>query len=533
MSRGRDNNTAHIATETAVEDPADGRADQTVRRDPVAALAAVLDPDGRTEQLSALATATRSTDETESVRTPAELLADAAQLAATHRTATWLDDLAADGTLSIRDRARIAAEDGAASLTRVLRSAELAGYDPRQVLADAIADRSLEGVRNATNVIYSRITDRYRFDPITGSWAERTPRVGDPEWQAYLDRLAEAADDRTARLADAAVADPPGWAVREFGGPPADPVDLRRWRSDVGRVEAYRELRGHTGDTDALGPAPAPGQVEAFAAYRDAWRALGRPEIDRDEVEMSDGQLRMRIRAAEREAAWGPRYVANELAGTHQAAQTQRHRAAMLAAEADLDGADREQLTGQSRDATALAETLDKRAAELQQLDDARARWLAHTAGTRAAGERAQVELAQRHADDTDQDPQVTAEEWLAAHREAQIEDERHRDIVADYELDDHRDAPDLERVDLVVDIRETAAGEGRLRHEDAVRVPTADETSAAIDRAHRALAEIHARDIYDDSREAEELAAEAWRSPSRDAAEEHEAIDDSARKWT
>ncbi|MCF7552169.1 MobF family relaxase [Pseudonocardia sp. WMMC193] len=533
MSRGRDNNTAHIATETVVEDPADGRPDQTVRRDPVAALAAVLDPDGHTEQRSALTTATRSTDETQSVCTPAELLADAAQLAGTHRTATWLDDLAADGTLSIRDRARIAAEDGAASLTRVLRSAELAGHDPRQVLTDAIADRSLDGVRNATNVIYSRITDRYRFDPATSSWAERTPRVDDAEWQAYLDRLAEAADDRTARLADAAVADPPGWAVREFGEPPADLVDLRRWRSDVGRVEAYRELRGHTDDADALGPAPAPGQVEAFAAYRDAWRALGRPEIDRDEVEMSDGQLRMRIRAAEREAAWGPRYVANELAGTHQAAETQRHRAAMLAAEADLDGADSEQLTGQSRAATALAELLDKRAAELQQLDDARARWLAHTAGTRAAGERAQVELSLRHADDTDQDPRVTAEEWLAAHRDAQIEDERHRDFVADYEFDDTRGDSDASSVDPVVDIRETAAGEDRLRHEDSVRVPTADETSAAIDRAHRALAEIHARDIYDGSREAEELAAEAWRSPSHDTTDEQGALDDSAWERT
>ncbi|WP_425438553.1 AAA family ATPase [Pseudonocardia oroxyli] len=533
MSRGRDNNTAHISTETVVEDPADGRPDQTVRRDPVAALAAVLDPDGRTDQLSALATANRATDETESVRTPAELLADAAQLAATHRTSTWLDDLAADGTLGIRDRARIAAEDGAASLTRVLRSAELAGHDPRQVLTDAITDRSLDGVRNATNVIYSRITDRHRFDPTTSSWAERTPRVDDAEWQAYLDRLAEAADDRTARLADAAVADPPGWAVREFGEPPADLVDLRQWRSDVGRVEAYRELRGHTDDTDALGPAPAPGQVEAFAAYRDAWRALGRPEIDREEVEMSDGQLRMRIRAAEREAAWGPRYVANELAGTHQAAETQRHRAVILAAEADLDGADREQLTGQSRDAIALAETLDKRAAELQQLDDARARWLAHTAGTRAAGERAQVELSLRHADDIDEDPRVTAEEWLAAHRDAQIEDERHRDVVADYEFDDPRGDSGAGNVDPVVDIRETAAGEDRLRHEDSVRVPTADETSAAIDRAHRALAEIHARDIYDGSREAEELAAEAWRSPSHDTTDEQEAVNDSAWERT
>jgi hypothetical protein len=33
-----------------------------------------------------------------------------------------------------------------------------------------------------------------------------------------------------------------------------------------------RELTGHDSDTDVLGPAPAPGQAEAFAAYRAAWR---------------------------------------------------------------------------------------------------------------------------------------------------------------------------------------------------------------------------------------------------------------------
>lgn len=129
---------------------------------------------------------------------------------------------------------------------------------------------------------------------------------------------------------------------------------------------------GHTDEADALGPAPKPGQerdrlsrqasaapdeaerarleaeaqeataladvldervaqlqvlgagvVEAYAAYRAAWRALGRPEIDRAEHEMSDGALRSRIRAWEREQTWAPGYVGNELAGTRQAADTQ------------------------------------------------------------------------------------------------------------------------------------------------------------------------------------------------------------------
>ena len=97
----------------------------------------------------------------------------------------------------------------------------------------------------------------------------------------------------------------------------------------------YRELAGHDDRrADALGPAPQPGQAEAYAAYRAAWRALGRPEVDREETELSDGQLRMRVRAWEREKPWAPRYVGNELAGTRQAAAHQHRVAALRDAEA-------------------------------------------------------------------------------------------------------------------------------------------------------------------------------------------------------
>ena len=72
------------------------------------------------------------------------------------------------------------------------------------------------------------------------------------------------------------------------------------------RWPRYRELAGHDDPTDALGPAPKPGQVEAYAAYRAAWRTLGRPEVDREELELSDGQLRVRVRAYERESPGHP-----------------------------------------------------------------------------------------------------------------------------------------------------------------------------------------------------------------------------------
>ena len=55
-------------------------------------------------------------------------------------------------------------------------------------------------------------------------------------------------------------------------------------------------------------------------------------------------------------------------------------------------------------------------AAELDGVDDARARWLAHTAETRAAADRAAAELPPRRADADARRPEVTAAEWLAVH---------------------------------------------------------------------------------------------------------------------
>ncbi|MCF7552610.1 MobF family relaxase [Pseudonocardia sp. WMMC193] len=522
MTRGRDSNLAHVTTLTAVEDPADGRPDQTTRRDAVAALAIVLDPDGRTASQSALTVATESAAEMGNVRTPAELLADAAQIASTQRTVTWLDALTLDGTLTMAERSRIAAEDGASSLTRALRSAELAGHDARELLSRAVTERPLDGARNTTNVIYSRIAQRHRFDPVGQTWAEWTPRVDDPEWQNYLDHLAAAADLRTDELGLAATNDPPAWAVNAFGLPPAEPVARGEWVAAVGGVAAYRELRQHTDEAEALGPAPAPGQAEAFAAYRHAWRVLGRPEIDREELELSDGQLRIRVRAAEREATWGPRYVGNELAGTHRATESNRHRAALLAAEADnaADPAEKQRLRSEAADAAALTETLAARAEELESIDRARSRWLVHTAVTRAAGDRARAELDLRHADDRDGPHPVTAQEWLTAHHAADAAEDPYRRITEEYEVLPTTRERSSEAPTLAwpwADIREHAAGEARQVGEDAVRVPSADETTRALELAHRAIAEIEARDAHDLQHEDEERSAEIWRWSAED----------------
>ncbi|MDD7967789.1 MobF family relaxase [Actinomycetospora lemnae] len=546
LTRGREANTAHVATITGPTDPAQGvTADHSLHRDPVAVLAAVIARDDHADSASALATATESATASGRTRTAGELFADAAHLAATERTSRWLDELAADGTITDHGRARLAAEDGAASLTRILRRAELAGDDPETVLREAVTDRPLDGARNLTNVIHGRIRDAHTFDPEGRTWADWTPATGRADWDRYLSSLANAADQRGAELGEQLATSPPRWLADALGPVPETLAERDQWQDRARSIAAWRELIGHDDAEDALGPAPGPGKVEAYAAYRAAWRALGRPEIDREELEFSDGQLRVRVRAYEREAAWAPRYVANELAGTRQAAARAQQDAQLRHAETDAatDPDDQTRLRAEAEQTATLAQTLEGRAAELSELDDARSRWLAHTAGTRSAAERAKAELAARHADDEPEE-RTTAAEWLAAHRAAVADDEAHRDVTEDdvsdrpsdlhqHELVDvDRDEADHDGEDHEVepsepDIREVAASEPSPVAEDHVRVPTADETSAAVEKANRALAEIRAREDADAREEAEHRAEQLTHWQARD--EEVETPDDSS----
>ncbi|WP_337830849.1 MobF family relaxase [Pseudonocardia sp. TMWB2A] len=532
MSRGRSSNTAHVATRTGPQDAAQGTThEHGLHRDPVATLAGILDTSEQAVERSSLTFAADSVAEALSTRTAADLLSEGAQLAATERTNAALDRLVDAGALTVEQRTRIAAEDGTGALTRILRRAELAGHDPDTVLGDAVERGPLTGARTVSNVLYSRIRDGHRFDPVGQSWTDWTPRVEDKEWDAYLSALAEAADDRAhtlgAELADA----PQPWAVAAFGEVPDDGPARAAWVDTVGRVAAYREARGHDDPDDALGPAPQPGQVEQFAAYRAAWRDLGRPEIDREHLELSNGQLRMRVRAYDRELAAAPRYVANELAATHQAATRYQQDAALRRAEAAAatDPAEQQRLTEEAAQAAALAAVLAQRATELAEVDDARSRWLAHTAETRAQAELSKAELSARDADD-DPDDRVTAAEWKAAHDAAVADDDRHREITAD-DVADHLDdaRPDEDR-DVAESRREDVREAPPVQTgEDVVRVPEAEQTEQSVQHARRMLDEIAYRDAVDEPENERAAQLTRWHTDdtSADRESDHAIWDD------
>ena len=613
LSRGRDANTAHVCTRAIPDDAPPGTVNRVLHRDPLTVISAAFDS-AQPEQ-SALATAADSATEAESIRTPGELFADACELATAGRTSRWLDELVDSGCLTPAQRATLAAEDAATTLNRVLRQAELAGHDPRQVLQDAVTRRDLAGARRLTNVIHHRISAAVSLDPTGDRHADWIPAVEDPPWRGYLSELADVADARREQLGHQAAADAPQWAVEALGPVPDDDQRRAQWERRAGAVAAHRELTGHDDSATAIGGPPKTGQVEAYASWRTAWHALGRPEADRDEAEMSDGQLLIRIRAYQREQNWAPPYVANELAGTRQAAErhhaTATLRATAAAAAANHD--ERAHLEREAADTEALARVLDERAAQLAETDDARAHWYAHTAGTRAAADRAQLELAGRRAaraDDSQTGLRVTAAEHLdagqqstrlehadhAEHADTRTadvntarqaapdaaaqqedstsregvpqpaeadhdatsldharsdksietttakpappgvrEDDRDRQITSEEDLADvaaqceadrravhDRPHPDAAETD-VGDIRDNAARERRRGREDQVRVATADETADALRRAHRALAEIRAREADDARQAAHDSRAEQlarWHNQDRAAAE-------------
>ncbi len=187
MTRGQHTNTAHVATQTIPDhDPAPGAVHDAVHRSPAAVLALAFERDEPDQ--SALTSIAESLAEVNSVRTAVELMSGFAAEATAGRTAGWLDQLVDAGHLTPTQRTRMAAEDGAATLNRILRRAELAGHDPRQVLHDAITERSLADARQLTNVIHTRITTNpaLSLDPVGDAFTDWTPAVDNPEAQRLL-----------------------------------------------------------------------------------------------------------------------------------------------------------------------------------------------------------------------------------------------------------------------------------------------------------------------------------------------------------
>jgi hypothetical protein len=522
LTRGRHSNTAYAVTLPVADDAPTGTANQVDRRDPLAVLYRTDDNEHQLADLAAIAQAEHQLAEAESLRTLAERFTDACEVAAAGRTAAILDQLADEQILTPVQRSTLAADDGMVTLDRVLRQAEIAGHDPRTVLRDAALSRDLDNARSLASVLHHRITDTVDLHPASDRYSYWIPAVDNPAWQRHLRELAEAADARRDQLGHHTTAEAPAWAVAAFGDVPDDDAQRERWAERASAVAAHRELTGHDDADVALPGPPKRGQVEAYASWRAGWRALGRDEATREEAELSDGQLRVRVRAYEREKAWEPDYVAPELSGTTQAARRHRDTATVREAEAshETDPQRREQLEREAAEASALADLFELQKTQLDKADEIRGLWYAHTAATRAAADRARDELSSRGINPDTDDRAVTAEDWFDAHRADQVVEDPHRAITDEHDLTDVTEQRDQAQREAqpesrdaaetsVPDIREQVAAEPkrgpRIDDNDWTRVPTADQTADSITRAQRALNEIRQRDAEDRRREVDQ----------------------------
>ena len=509
MTRGRDGNHAHVITRPEDAAQPAGAAHGTGRGDPLGVVAGVL-----TAELDLTASAIQQAEEDDtrraSVQTAIERFAAEAEMVYTARTATALDQLTIDGVLTAGQRRAFAADSAdTGSLARLLRTAELAGHDPDQVLTAAITSRDFNGALSLPQITYRRIERQLAgcLAPAVAMYADMVPAATGGSWRRQLATYAEAADARRRELGAQVAADPPQWAAESLGPVPEQPPARLDWEHRAGTVAAWRELTGHTDPADPLGAAPRFGQPEHQASWHAAWAALGRPDADRAEAELTDGQLRLRIRAHDREQNWAPPYVGESLTASNLSADAHRRDARILAARADAtaDPAEANQLRQQAIDAAAVSDVLAERVGQLEIADDARARWLVHTAVTRDAADRARAELAARGVPiAAEADDAVTAAEWLAAHRAEQAESDRHRPITADYDLADAATPPAIQTgpADIREQTREEFVDEEGL-------VPDAAQSRAAVRRAQAALAEIEQRRGLDERRVAEERRAQ------------------------
>jgi len=340
-------------------------------------------------------------------------LARAGHLA--HLGAIWADladqesarryDAALRQALSVDDYRRYEAEDARATLHRQVRSAELAGHDPDELLAQAVQLRPLDdapGVGRADDiakVLHSRVRE-IAGDPAPrlATYAERTPEVTDLRVRRYLRELARLMDERTAELGDSSAADPPAWALDHLGTVPAEPLERQAWSSRAGTVAAYRERYGRTDPRDPIGREPA--APEARADWHAARAALSIPARQRAVAGASTGELWARRARYEREIEWAPPHVGAELRATALARREHATEATLARAQAQAAAGDqRADLLARAQAHQQLADSLDLREAVLSDVDTQRGRWHDATAQARAEAQEATAELRRRAPD--------------------------------------------------------------------------------------------------------------------------------------
>jgi len=522
-TRGRETNIAFVVTRAVARDAETGETAKTKERDAVAVFAEIMTRPELDIDETRTALTQREQGEELARSTPAflePLTAVIGDLTA-GRAAAVLDRLAAQGVLPAEHRLELAADTAMPTLERLLRAAELAGHDPAQLLTEAVEAKHLRHVNSPARVLHARIHEAVehaqRQVELT-TYADLIPATASETLRSALGEWAEAADRRRHELEALVAEQQPQWAREALGPVPDEPLARAEWEHKAGWAASYREWAGYTDEADPLGTPPPAGLAEKHAAWRTAHSALDLIDVTPDEERMSEGRLRNRVAAYDRELNWAPPYVADELEAAHEALRTSRTDAVVWAAKADAitDPVEREQLQAAAAEAERVAGELAELVEQLEFADQARAGWYAETAVDREYATRARAALELRGVDLDAPEDRVTSEEWLAAHRAEQAEAEQYREIregdlyePADETVHDHNtDEAAAELLTDVPDIREVSEPDPSERADPAAgrrRVPRIDETTQIVERARDAVAEVDARASLTARHEAEE----------------------------
>ena len=493
-TRGRERNTFVVALRPEPGADAAGPAhDQQFAPSGRAVLAGVLE--NQLDNLAARVQQEHDAAWNASMSTIAGKLDDVTHLATMDRLGRDLDQLAAESVLAEDDRARLCADQSLDHLARVVRAAEQSGTDSFEVLRDAIVDRELDTATSVAQVLATRIE---RAGAVHGMPSRTAPDRLPAHWQTHYDALQEAARERTRALGTETAQQPPAWATSVLGPVPDDAMARLEWEARAGAVAAYREVQGWDDENAAIGGPGKRTETEKRALYLEAWDALGRPDAGRDEAGMTDGQLRARVAAWEREQTWAPPHADPALRHAELEADAARADAVLARAAGDTEQAD------------ALAAEHERQATVARSMEtvaDARATWVQDTAWTRAVAEAAGEELTRRGLAPNAEPDRVDADEWLAAERAAREADDAHRTITETDLADEHHDqevsqdvheaAVDVDQAEDVPDpvddvpdedvVPPAEPGSGRAQRSVTVD-PTDVELDASLQAADRAV---------------------------------------------
>jgi hypothetical protein len=360
---------------------------------PVAVLAGILTRDGG--QLTATDTLERDLSRADHLGVLGGIWDDLTRRAQHVRFERALRDV-----LPVAEARQALADPACAWLWRTLREAEAVGLDGRQVLAEAVAERSLTGARDIARVLDSRLRRRLDgiYPQLHDAWSRRVPDVGSAELKRYLCELAAAMDERARRLGEHVAELGPEWAISALGAVPSDPAARTDWERRASLVAAYRERYGHDHPADPIGPAPGKTSPEARAAWHTALAALGR--VDGIDLRAcTDGDLWLRRGTYERETAWAPPHVAEELR-LMRVAQRDAHVAAVRA-DHEARAAQDQDRAARHRQLAGIWRALEAKAASEAEMftavQETRRDWEVLTETTLRTAIAADIELRRRH----------------------------------------------------------------------------------------------------------------------------------------